>query len=80
MYETVKTSIEMSWAEVLKQVGYDHDGKYNLSDKPEVAQKLGAALFDYVTSSAYDNDWNGFSESELVGISSFLFDLSRQEQ
>jgi hypothetical protein len=68
-------SINQDFDAVLKACGYVHDSSYNLSDKPEVACKLGKAFFDYMIASIYDTSWEGYPTRELVGVEALMRDF-----
>lgn len=75
--EAFMSDIVCEWDGVLKHVGYTEDGHYNIDQSPETAQKIGRLVFDYMVSACYDMDWEGFDETELVGIRSLMRDLAR---
>ena len=53
------SDIVKEWDEVLKHVGYKEDGSYNIDDQPEIAQKIGRLVFDYLVAASYDMNWEG---------------------
>lgn len=70
-----KDSISHTVEEIWKSLGYVHDGSYNISPQPGMAQKLGEVWFDYLVASTYDTEWEGFEEAELDVIRRLLDDF-----
>lgn len=72
-----RSRINKSFLAILARVGYKENGSHNMDTQPkEVAEKLGKAVFDYLTASIYDTDWEGFTEEDLEGIDAFMYDLA----
>ena len=67
--------LEASWRGILGAVGYKHDGTYNLANQPEVANKLGRTLMDYMTASIYDMAWEGFTDGQVGAIKELFKDM-----
>lgn len=72
---TIRTRITANWNYILYNLQYEHDGSYNLQEQPEIARKLGTEVFDHITASINDTDWEGYSDQELIGVCSLLKDL-----
>ncbi len=73
--EHLQVQVGKAWSDLLEVVGYVHDPSYNLSNKPEVALRLGTILFDHMTASIYDMSWEGYSADDLVGIVALFDDI-----
>lgn len=73
---TPQQVVHDNWADILYQLGYEHDGSYNLEHQTEFAQRLGTKVFDHMTASINDMNWEGYSEEDLLGIASLLKDLT----
>jgi len=70
---STKDSIAESWNEVLDSCGI-RQGCVAPEDEP--AEVLGRKLWDYMTASVYDMDWEGYPDSDLEGVRAFMADFA----
>lgn len=74
--DKITTDLLGRWNAVLEAVGYEEKGAYSLASQPEVAKRLGHLVYNYMVSSTYDCEWEGYNEDDLVGILALVEDMS----
>ncbi len=74
--EQTEQTIHDRFMEIVIRAGYNQDGSYNISQKPEVSQLLGRLFFDYFVGAVYDVEWEGLTDDELVGVGALLTDMN----
>lgn len=67
--------IAEAFRQILAECGYKDTPANSLEGQPEVAQKLGNLVMDYMIASMYDMNWEGYPTKDLVGVHAFMADM-----